>query len=95
MYFCTMVSKIRFVSLFLCILATISFAKNTSRTINLRIIHTSDLHGHFFPYDFINRKAISGSSARIQTYVDSLRKIYHNNLFLFDSGDILQGQPTS
>ena len=64
-------------------------------TIDFRIIHTTDIHGHFFPYDYINRKPLSGSVARIASYVDSLRHIYGNKLLLLDSGDILQGQPTS
>ena len=65
------------------------------KTIDFRIIHTTDIHGHFFPYDYINRKPLSGSVARIASYVDSLRHIYGNKLLLLDSGDILQGQPTS
>ena len=65
------------------------------KTVDFRIIHTTDIHGHFFPYDYINRKPLSGSVARIASYVDSLRHIYGNKLLLLDSGDILQGQPTS
>ena len=65
------------------------------KTVELRVIHTSDVHGHFFPYDFINRKPLQGSMARISHYVETLRKSYGKNLLLFDSGDILQGQPTS
>lgn len=65
-----------------------------TRTVNLRIVETSDVHGNFFPYDFINRKPRAGSLARVITYVDSLRNSYGNNLILVDNGDILQGQPT-
>ena len=65
------------------------------KTVDFRIIHTTDIHGHFFPYDYINRRPLSGSVARIASYVDSLRNIYGNKLLLLDSGDILQGQPTS
>lgn len=64
------------------------------KTVKLRIIETSDVHGSFFPYDFISRKPKSGSLARVITYVDSLRKQYGENLLLLDNGDILQGQPT-
>ena len=66
-------------------------AKN--KTIDLRIIQTSDVHGSFFPYDFINRRPKAGSLARVTTYVDSLREKYGKNLILLDNGDILQGQP--
>lgn len=65
-----------------------------TKTVNLRIIQTSDVHGSFFPYDFINRKAKEGTLARVSTYVNSLRKTYGSNLILLDNGDILQGQPT-
>lgn len=64
------------------------------RTVKLRVIETSDVHGSFFPYDFINRKPKAGSLARVSSYVDSLRQTYKNNLILLDNGDILQGQPT-
>ncbi|MCR4853724.1 MAG: 5'-nucleotidase C-terminal domain-containing protein [Prevotella sp.] len=65
-----------------------------TKNVSLRIIQTSDVHGCFFPYDFIERRPKSGSMARVITYVDSLRQIYGRNLLLFDNGDILQGQPT-
>ncbi len=64
------------------------------RTVKLRVIETSDVHGSFFPYDFINRKPKEGSLARVSSYVDSLRQTYKSNLILLDNGDILQGQPT-
>ena len=65
-----------------------------TKNVSLRIIQTSDVHGCFFPYDFIERRPKSGSMARVITYVDSLRQTYGRNLLLFDNGDILQGQPT-
>ena len=63
------------------------------RTVNIRVIETSDVHGSFFPYDFINRKPKAGSLARVSTYVDSLRQTYGDRLLLLDNGDLLQGQP--
>jgi 2',3'-cyclic-nucleotide 2'-phosphodiesterase/3'-nucleotidase len=65
-----------------------------TKTVDLRIIETTDVHGSFFPYNFIERKPKSGSLARVITYVDSLRQQYGDRLLLFDNGDILQGQPT-
>ena len=73
---------------------TIAMTKTKTRTIRLRIIETSDVHGCFFPFDFITGKPKSGSLARVITYVDSLRKTYGDNLLLLDNGDILQGQPS-
>ena len=63
-------------------------------TIQLRVIGTSDVHGCFFPYDFINRKPLKGSLARVVSYVDSLRNTYGDRLILLDNGNILQGQPS-
>lgn len=65
-----------------------------SKTVKIRIIETSDVHGSFFPYNFIERKEAKGSMARVSSYVNSLRKEYGKNLILLDNGDILQGQPT-
>lgn len=65
------------------------------KTVKLRIVETSDVHGCFFPYDFVERKPMAGSMARVASYVDSLRTIYGKNLILLDNGDILQGQPIS
>ena len=62
--------------------------------IEFRIIQTTDVHGSFFPYDFINRKPQAGSLARVSTYVKQLREQYGDRLILLDAGDILQGQPT-
>ena len=65
-----------------------------TKTVNLRIIETSDVHGYFFPYDFVERKPLDGTLMRVNTYIDRLRKEYGENLLLIDNGDILQGQPT-
>lgn len=64
------------------------------KKVSLRIIETSDVHGSFFPYDFIARKPKSGSLSRVISYVNKLRDTYGENLILLDNGDILQGQPT-
>ena len=64
------------------------------RTVKLRVIETSDVHGSFFPYDFINRKPKAGTLARVSSYVNDLRKTYKDNVILLENGDILQGQPT-
>ena len=69
-----------------------TMAKN--KTVTIRVVQTSDVHGCFFPYDFINRKPLNGTLARVSTYVKELRKEYGNNVILLDNGDILQGQPT-
>ncbi len=62
--------------------------------VKLRIVETSDVHGCFFPYDFINRQPKKGTLARVSTYVNQLREEYGDNLIMLENGDILQGQPT-
>ena len=64
------------------------------KTVRLRVVETSDVHGCFFPYDFVERKPLQGTLARVNTYVNRLRREYGDRLLLFDNGDILQGQPT-
>ena len=66
-----------------------------AKDINLKFVVTSDIHGNYFPYNFITQKEWGGSLARVDTYVSSEREKYGDNLFLLDNGDILQGQPTA
>jgi 2',3'-cyclic-nucleotide 2'-phosphodiesterase/3'-nucleotidase len=66
-----------------------------TKTVELKVIETSDVHGSFYPYDFIDRKDVKGSLARVHTYVEEQRQQYGRNLLLFDNGDILQGQPSA
>ena len=66
------------------------------KDITIKLIETSDVHGSFFPYDFISRKPRSGSMARVCTLVEKLRRENgKENVYLLDNGDILQGQPIS
>ena len=64
------------------------------KTIRIKVIETSDVHGSFFPYDFITRNPKAGTMARVCSYVNAMREEYGGNLILLDNGDILQGQPT-
>ncbi len=65
------------------------------RDVHLKLVHTTDVHGNFFPYDYINRRPGAGSLARVSTLVDSLRETYgRERVILVDAGDILQGQPS-
>ena len=64
------------------------------KTIRIKVIETSDVHGSFFPYDFITRNPKAGTMARVSSYVNAMREEFGENLILLDNGDILQGQPT-
>lgn len=65
------------------------------KQVNLKFVETSDIHGNFFPYDFIQGKRRNGSLSRVHTYIQEQRKTWNDNLILIDNGDILQGQPSS
>ncbi len=82
------------ISLALMCLTTTAMAKK-EKTVTLKLVETSDVHGAFFPYNFTERKPMQGTMARVSTYLKEQRKLYGKNLILMDNGDILQGQPTS
>ncbi len=63
--------------------------------VHIKILQTTDVHGNFFPYNFITRTPWKGSLARVATVIDSVRaSAGKENVVLIDNGDILQGQPT-
>ena len=64
------------------------------KTVTLQLVETTDVHGAFFPYDFIERTPMQGTMARVSTYLKKQRQQYGKNLILLENGDILQGQPT-
>lgn len=66
-----------------------------TREVKLKLLETSDIHGNFFPYNFIEKHEWGGSLARVYSLVQTERLAYGDNLLLFDNGDILQGQPTA
>lgn len=71
-------------------------AKAVAEELTFKIAATSDVHGNFFPYDFIKMSSGGGSLARVATRVNQLRDSLGNDrVILLDNGDILQGQPTA
>ncbi len=84
----------RVISLSITIMCSLfPIAAQQSKTVRLKVIETSDVHGHFFPYDFMEKRAIKGTLSRANTYITKERAKYGDNLLLIDNGDILQGQP--
>ena len=76
------------------LLSVASVEAKDSKTVKIKVIETSDVHGHFFPYDFMEKKPIRGTLTRANTYIKEQRKKYGEDHFLLiDNGDILQGQP--
>ncbi len=72
---------------------TLTAQAQTQKTVRLKVIETSDVHGHFFPYDFMEKKPLKGTLSRANTYITRERQKYGDRLLLIDNGDILQGQP--
>ena len=72
---------------------TIIVARQDIKTIHLKVIETSDVHGHFFPHDFMENRPLTGTLSRANTYINRQRQQYGDRLLLIDNGDILQGQP--
>ncbi len=85
----------RYSVLFTLVLLLISSLNAQEREVKLKIVQTSDIHGNYYPYDFIRQRQAEGSLSRICSYVNEERKTYGGRLILLDNGDILQGQPTA
>lgn len=62
-----------------------------AQEVHLKLIVTSDVHGNYFPYNFIDQKEWGGSLARVHQYVEEQRAKLGENVILIDNGDILQG----
>lgn len=71
------------------------FAQNGEpiKTIHLKILETSDVHGCVFPQDLVKQSIRKGSLAQVETYVKGLRANKKQTVILLDDGDILQGTP--
>lgn len=65
------------------------------REVKLKLVETSDMHGNYYPYNFISQQEWAGSLARVHAFVQKEREVYKDNLILVDNGDILQGQPSA
>lgn len=85
--------KILFFCISFLLIGNITMAQK--KVVDLRILETSDVHGSFFPYNFVSRKPVKGSLASVASYARNLRKQYGKNVIILENGDILQGQPTN
>ena len=98
MYFCTKIANMNMnktvLILISALLSVVPIEAKNSKTVKIKVIETSDVHGHFFPYDFMEKKPIRGTLTRANSYIKEQRKKYGEDHFLLiDNGDILQGQP--
>lgn len=81
----------------MCVLALLFGSCREAEPVRIKIVCTSDVHGNFFPYDFLTDKPAQGSLARVSSYLSALRSsdAFGENVIYVDNGDILHGQPTS
>ena len=56
----------------------------TTKEVKLKLVETSDIHGNFFPYNFIEQREWGGSLARVYSFVQEERRAYGDNLLLLD-----------
>lgn len=76
-------------------LLTMTAITAKTQSVTIKLIETSDVHGAFFPTDYMTGKEAKGSMARVSTYIKQLRSQYGSDLILLECGDIMQGQPTN
>lgn len=81
--------------LFLISIITVFFAACREPQIpHIKIVCTSDVHGHLFPYDFLTGDSMQGGLARVSSYLKEQRK-HGGNVIYIDCGDMLQGTPAT
>ena len=85
----------RLICMYAFLLCLVCVLPAQEREVKLKIVQTSDVHGNYFPYNFITQKEWGGSLARVYALVQKNREVYKENLILLDNGDILQGQPSA
>lgn len=85
----------RFVCLSLFWVVSLLMVAAQEKIVTLKVVQTSDIHGNFFPYDFIRQCPSEGGLARVSAFVKEQRNVYADRLLLLDNGDILQGQPSA
>jgi 2',3'-cyclic-nucleotide 2'-phosphodiesterase / 3'-nucleotidase / 5'-nucleotidase len=59
----------------------------------LVFLGTTDVHNRIYPYDYYTGTETGYGLARLKPLIDSVRAAHPGNTYLFDSGDLLQGNP--
>lgn len=81
--------------LFLVCVASLLLAScRESHTPHIKIVCTSDVHGHLFPTDFLTGDSARGSLARVSSYLKEQRR-QGTGVVYIDNGDMLQGTPAT
>ena len=58
----------RFSCFFIWIFVLTSILPAQEREVKLKVVQTSDVHGNYYPYDFIHRGRHAGSLARVHSF---------------------------
>jgi 2',3'-cyclic-nucleotide 2'-phosphodiesterase / 3'-nucleotidase / 5'-nucleotidase len=72
---------------------------DTASPPQLRPVHelvflgTTDVHTRIQPYDYYTRQEVGYGLVRLKPLIDSVRAANQGRTYLFDSGDLLQGNP--
>ncbi|MDR2969753.1 MAG: bifunctional metallophosphatase/5'-nucleotidase [Tannerellaceae bacterium] len=61
--------------------------------VELKLVETSDIHGNYLPYNYVDLCERNGGLSRIYSYLKQERRKYGDNLLLFDNGDMIEGHP--
>ncbi len=61
-------------------------------TVDLTILHTSDLHGNIFPINYASNQPSDVGLAKVSTLLKELRA-ENDNVMAIDTGDFIQGTP--
>ena len=60
----------RFACVYVWLLCLVLSIAAQEKVVKLKIVQTSDVHGNYYPYNFITRKDWQGSLARIYAFVE-------------------------
>lgn len=82
-----------YIVFFLFLLLGVHAVTAQDKSVTIKLYHTTDVHGNFFPFDFINNRPNKGSFARVSTFMNAQRLEFGDRVLLLDGGDLLQGQP--
>jgi 2',3'-cyclic-nucleotide 2'-phosphodiesterase / 3'-nucleotidase len=85
------IMKRQLILIFISVLIAVSACKRSDEPL-LVLLGTTDIHGTFFPFDFVGNEKAEYSLASVSEYVKFVRGQGHKTVLL-DNGDILQGQP--
>ncbi|KAF2961872.1 5'-nucleotidase C-terminal domain-containing protein [Fervidobacterium sp. 2310opik-2] len=78
---------------FLTLLLVLSFILIVfAETVEIAILHTTDLHGNIYPINYATNQPSDVGLAKVATLIKQIKSKF-KNVILIDSGDLIQGTP--